>query len=50
MLYTAEEIAADLNPDRWEILTTDARPRIMTDPEGHEITVRDAVLKARRRM
>lgn len=49
LFFTAEEIADSLAPDRWEVLVTDARPRRVTDPEGREITIRDAVLRARRR-
>ena len=49
MLFTAEELAAELDPASWEVLAADARPRVVTDPDGREITVRDAVLVARRR-
>lgn len=48
MFFTAEELAADLDPAAWEILVTDARPRRAKDPQGHEITIRDAVLVARK--
>jgi len=46
--FTAEEVAASLDPDRWDIAVAEARPRPATDPDGHEITIRDAVLRARR--
>ncbi|MEV6300105.1 bifunctional NAD(P)/FAD-dependent oxidoreductase/class I SAM-dependent methyltransferase [Actinoplanes sp. NPDC051861] len=49
MLFTAEEIAATLDAERWEIVAADARPRPFTDPEGRAITIHDAVLVARRR-
>ncbi|SDY42396.1 Methyltransferase domain-containing protein [Micromonospora pattaloongensis] len=46
---TAEELAADLDPEQWDIITTAARPRTVHHPEhGGEVTVHDAVLVARR--
>jgi SAM-dependent methyltransferase len=48
MFFTAEEIAASLAPGEWEVLVTEARPRPAKVHEGEEITVRDAVLRARR--
>jgi hypothetical protein len=48
-MYTAEEVAASLDPDHWQVLTTAARPRTATDPDGHEIAIHDAVLVARHR-
>jgi hypothetical protein len=50
MMYTAEQVAADLDPAAWEILTTEARPRTAVDPDGNDITIHDAVLVARRRV
>jgi hypothetical protein len=49
MFFTAEEMAASLAPEEWEVLVTEARPRPAKVHEGREITVRDAVLRARRR-
>ena len=49
LFFTAEQMAATLDPEQWEILVTDARPRPATDPDGREITISDAVLRARRR-
>lgn len=49
MLFTAEELAADLDPEQWEIVAADARPRPFTDAAGRAITIHDAVLVARRR-
>ncbi|MQA84526.1 MAG: methyltransferase domain-containing protein [Streptosporangiales bacterium] len=46
--FTAEEVAASLDPDRWDIAVAEARHRSATDPDGHEITIRDAVLRARK--
>jgi thioredoxin reductase/protein-L-isoaspartate O-methyltransferase len=49
MMFTAEEVASSLDPTAWEVLAADARPRATVDPDGHDITIDDAVLVARRR-
>ena len=49
MFFTADEVAATLAPTEWKILTTDARPRSATHPDGHPVTIHDTVLVARRR-
>ncbi len=49
MFFTAEDIARSLDPGQWDVVTADARPRAATDPEGHDVTIHDAVLRARRR-
>ena len=49
MMYTAEEVASSLDPTAWEVLAAEARPRATVDPDGHDITIHDAVLVARRR-
>jgi SAM-dependent methyltransferase len=49
LFATPAELAALLDPAGWEIISADARPREVTDPEGHPATIRDAVLAARRR-
>lgn len=46
---TAEEVAASLDPDRWDIIVAEARTRSVTNHGGHRSTLRDAVLRARRR-
>jgi thioredoxin reductase/2-polyprenyl-3-methyl-5-hydroxy-6-metoxy-1,4-benzoquinol methylase len=49
-MFTGEEVAAALDPAAWEVLAADARPRTATvDHDGQEVTIRDAVLVARRR-
>jgi len=48
LLFTAEEIAASLDPHEWEIVTCTSRPRTTSDSEGTRVTVQDAVLRARR--
>ncbi|MFJ2031163.1 methyltransferase domain-containing protein [Streptosporangium sp. NPDC087985] len=49
MFFTAEEVAHSLAPDQWDVLVTDTRPRPAGDPEGREVTIHDAILRARRR-
>lgn len=46
LLYTAEEVAADLDSSVWDALATDVRPRAATDAEGQQVTIHDAVLLA----
>jgi SAM-dependent methyltransferase len=48
MFFTAEDVAATLD-DGWDPVVTDARSRMAALPEGHEVSIRDAVLVARRR-
>jgi SAM-dependent methyltransferase len=48
VFYTADELAAGLDPDRWQVVTADARPREEKDPDGRLVTIRDTVLRARR--
>jgi len=46
---TAGQLAAALDPARWEVLVAESRPRSATDHDGREVRVSDAVLRARRR-
>jgi hypothetical protein len=46
--WKAEELAAWLG-DAWDIEVAEARARQVTDPEGREVTIHDAVVRARRR-
>ncbi len=48
VLHSAEDVAALLEPKKWEILAQDARPRLVKDSEGNPVTAHDAVLSARR--
>jgi SAM-dependent methyltransferase len=48
LLYDADELAAPLD-ETWEVLVADARPRPGETPAGDQVTVHDAVLRARRR-
>jgi SAM-dependent methyltransferase len=47
--WTADEVASALDPERWEVLVAEERPRPGRDPEGREVTLHDAVLRGRRR-
>jgi hypothetical protein len=49
LFFTAEQLAEQLDPARWDVLVTDTRARPTTDPDGREITIQDAVLRARKR-
>ncbi len=49
LLYTASEVGESLDPEQWDILVADARPRMTTGPDGHTIRIHDAVLRTRRR-
>jgi SAM-dependent methyltransferase len=49
LLFTAEDVVGVLDPAEWEILATEARPRIAVGPDGADVPVHDAVLLARRR-
>ena len=49
LFFTAEQIGDSLDPDQWDVLVADARPRPASDPDGQEITIHDAVLRARKR-
>ncbi|WP_455565538.1 SAM-dependent methyltransferase [Micromonospora parva] len=48
-MYTAQDVAADLDPAHWEVLTAEERARLATNPDGEDVTHHDAVLVARRR-
>jgi SAM-dependent methyltransferase len=50
LFFTAEQLAADLvaGAGEWAVEVVEARPRPATHPEGHEVTVHDTVLRARR--
>ena len=50
LFFTAADIADTLNPEEWDILVSDARPRNATDPDGRPVTIHDAVLRAQRHL
>ena len=49
LLITADDMAAGLDRDRWTVITSAAPGRTATDPEGNQVTIHDAVLRAVRR-
>jgi len=49
MFFTAEQLAADLDPAQWDVAVAEARPRTATDPNGRRITIHDTVLRARKK-
>ena len=49
LFYTAEDVAQSLDPEQWDVLVAEARPRAAPNHHGHEVTVKDTVLSARRR-
>jgi SAM-dependent methyltransferase len=49
LFCTAEELAAFLDAEIWEIVTAAAPERTVNGPEGTPVTIRDTVLHARRR-
>jgi len=48
LFYTAEDVAATLDRDDWDILLAAALARETLDPDGQPATIHDAVLHARR--
>ncbi|MEQ3549184.1 class I SAM-dependent methyltransferase [Pseudonocardia nematodicida] len=44
-----EELAGALDPEVWDVQVAEARPHQATHPDGHQVTVHDTVLRARRR-
>jgi trans-aconitate methyltransferase len=45
--FTADEVAESLT-DGWTVEVADKRPRQVADPDGHTITIHDAILRATR--
>ena len=50
MMFTSEQVATSLDPTAWKVLAAETRPRATADPDGHDITIHDTVLVARRRV
>ena len=48
LLFTGDELAADLGGDGWEIVTNAVAERETTDPDGRPVTAHDTVFRARR--
>jgi thioredoxin reductase/SAM-dependent methyltransferase len=49
LFFTADQVAASLDPGDWDVVVAEARPRPAHAHEGDVETVHDAVLVARRR-
>jgi SAM-dependent methyltransferase len=49
LMFTADQVAATLDPDEWETISAATPERQILDPDGQQITIRDAVLRAVRR-
>lgn len=49
LFFTSDDLVAELHEGEWDIVTNAAMPRSATDPEGRDVTIHDAVLRARRR-
>jgi SAM-dependent methyltransferase len=48
MFFTVDEVVGSLDAEHWEVVTAEARPRPGHVHEGQDITVHDAVIRARR--
>jgi SAM-dependent methyltransferase len=48
LFFTADDVAAVLDPQEWTVDTSQARTRPWTDGEGREWTITDTVLRAHR--
>ncbi|MDG4764315.1 NAD(P)/FAD-dependent oxidoreductase [Solwaraspora sp. WMMD406] len=49
LMFTAEQVAAVLDPQEWASVRVETVPRSVTDPDGDPLTIHDAVLHAVRR-
>ncbi len=49
LFYTADQVAAGLDPDDWQAIVAAAPARQTLDPDGRPVTIHDAVLHAMRR-
>lgn len=50
LFFTAEDLVHDLRdgPGEWEVVTAEARSRTGAHPDGHDVTLHDTVVVARR--
>jgi 2-polyprenyl-3-methyl-5-hydroxy-6-metoxy-1,4-benzoquinol methylase len=46
--FTAEEVAAGLDPDHWDSIVAETRSRTITGHDGRETTLLDSVVRARK--
>ena len=47
--YTAEDITASLEANRWDVRVAESRARETSDPTGQTITIHDTIVRAQRR-
>jgi len=50
LLFTGDDIAAELDSGQWTVITNAASGRTATDPDGNAVTVHDTVFRAMRRV
>jgi SAM-dependent methyltransferase len=48
LFFTGDDVAGQLDPAEWDIVTNDAAEHAATDPEGRAVTIHDTVFCARR--
>jgi 2-polyprenyl-3-methyl-5-hydroxy-6-metoxy-1,4-benzoquinol methylase len=48
-MFTPEDLVPALDPATWRLEVVEVRPRTVEGPDGEPLTVRDSVLRARRR-
>jgi 2-polyprenyl-3-methyl-5-hydroxy-6-metoxy-1,4-benzoquinol methylase len=48
MFFTGADVAAELDPAGWTVVTDELRGRTTTDSDGNPLTIQDVVLTARR--
>jgi hypothetical protein len=48
LFFTGGDIAPLLDAGDWKVITDEAPPRSAPDPDGHPVTIRDTVFRARR--
>jgi len=49
LLFTGADVIATLEPAQWQVVTDAAPERVVTDPDGRPVTIRDTVFRAVRR-
>lgn len=49
MFFTPEQLLTNLEPQIWDVLVAQVRPRPATDPQGQQITISDTVLRVRKK-
>jgi SAM-dependent methyltransferase len=47
-MFTAEQVASEMDPHAWRLDVVETAARTVTSPDGEQVTVHDAVLRAHR--